>query len=97
MLSYLLDGDFEKPFLSKYFVFLDYSFLPFAIGLLDLPLTASNSKSSHKFEGTDGRGIKITAASNMILFLKHINESSNFQETDIVIKHRYFNYGEHDK
>ena len=71
--------------------------LPFVFGLLDIPIRGQAGKSVHKFESTEGRGMKITAATNMVLFKKDLSESSNFEEVDVVIKHRYFDYNDSDK
>jgi hypothetical protein len=82
----------DKPFISKYILTISMEALPFAMALVDLPLTSNSTKGSHKFTGTDGRGLKITAASNMILLVKEIALSSEIEESDIIIKHRYFDF-----
>lgn len=41
--------------------------------------------------------MRITAATNLVLFKKDLSESSNFEEVDVVIKHRYFDYNDPDK
>lgn len=37
-ITYLLKGDFSKPFLSSNLLTLELNLLPFAFGLLDIPL-----------------------------------------------------------
>ena len=66
--------------------------MPFAFGILGIPLEASSSNINHKFESMEGRGMKITAGLNSVLIKKDLNECSELEEIDVVIKHRYFDY-----
>jgi hypothetical protein len=85
--KYLLNS--EKPFLSSNFTTLKPESLPFAFGLLNLPMSSANSKSQHKFKSDKKRGIFITAGSNVILFKKEIKEGECNIKKDIIITHRY--------
>lgn len=89
-LKHLLDGDSDKPFLSPFLITVNKDLLPFAFGLLDMKLTAKSSNSNHKFEATEGRGMKITAGLNSFVVKKDLSVSTEFEQSDIVIKHRYF-------
>jgi hypothetical protein len=53
--------------------------------LLDLPLTAL----SHDFKTNEGRGAKIVASGNLILFKKEVKEAAMDIKNDIMVTHRY--------
>ena len=57
-----------------------------AMCLMDLPFTASGN---HDYKANDGRGVTITAASNLVLFKKEIRETDANPKNDIMIIHRY--------
>ena len=57
-----------------------------AIALTDLPF----KEDSHGFRANEGRGVEIKAASNMILFLKEIQETNTQINKDILVVQRYF-------
>lgn len=54
--------------------------------LLDLPFV----EESHGFKTGQGRGVEIKAASNMIIFLKEIQEAETQINKDLLVVHRYF-------
>jgi len=56
------------------------------LALIDLPFQSIN----HKFEVTGGRGIQITANSNLVLFKKEIKEAQAELDTNLLVIHRFF-------
>jgi hypothetical protein len=62
-----------------------------------MPLSAISSANNHKFEPTQGRAMKITVNINSILIKKDLSDSTEFEEIDIVIKHRYFFYDDREE
>jgi len=57
-----------------------------AFALLDLPF----KEESHGFRSGEGRGVEIKAASNMIVFLKEIQETQTDINKNLLLVHRYF-------
>ena len=57
-----------------------------AFALLDLPL----NEESHGFRSGEGRSVEIKAASNMIIFLKEIQEADTNINKNLLVVHRYF-------
>jgi len=57
-----------------------------AQALVDLPFESIN----HKFEASGGRGIKIHANSNLVLFKKEIKEAEAELDTNLLVIHRFF-------
>jgi hypothetical protein len=76
-----LDGR-KRPFLTHHFTSLGVNALPFAIAIIDLPLTSANSRQQHKFKSDKKRGIVITAGSNLVIFKKEIKEGEQKLKND---------------
>ena len=57
-----------------------------ALALLDLPFESAD----HAYTTTDGRGMDIASASNLVLCKKDINEAENEDEPSLLIIHRFF-------
>ena len=64
-----------------------------AIALIDLPF----KDDSHGFKANKGRGVQIKAASNMILFLKEIQETDTQLNKDLLVVQRYFEKGKNER
>lgn len=71
-LKYLVAGDREAPFLTATFTSVSMKYLPFVLGLMDIPLESKASKQQHKFKSDRKRGINITPSSNIVIFKKEI-------------------------
>ena len=49
-----------------------------------------DSAEAHDFKPDDGRGIKITAASNLLMFKKEIKSCDmDLSKNDVMVIHRY--------
>ena len=57
-----------------------------ALALIDLPFESPN----HKYEAHGGRGVQITASSNLVLFKKEIKEAQADLDTNLLVIHRFF-------
>ena len=87
-MTYLFKNESDqKPFLTSNFTNLEIDALPFAFGMIDLPLKSSGL--NHKFKSDNKRGIEITAASNIVVFKKEIKSSECKLRNDIMVTHRY--------
>ena len=75
--------------MTHHFTSLGVNALPFAIAIIDLPLTSANSRQQHKFKSDKKRGIVITAGSNLVIFKKEIKEGEQKLKNDIMVTHRY--------
>jgi hypothetical protein len=64
-----------------------------AFSFLDLPF----KEESHGFRSGEGRGVEIKAASNMIIFLKEIQEAQTDINKNLLLVHRYFELGKTDR
>ena len=64
-----------------------------AFSFLDLPV----KEESHGFRSGEGRGVEIKAASNMIIFLKEIQEAQTDINKNLLLVHRYFEHGKTDR
>ena len=64
-----------------------------AFSFLDLPF----KDESHGFRSGEGRGVEIKAASNMIIFLKEIQEAQTDINKNLLLVHRYFEHGKTDR
>jgi hypothetical protein len=64
-----------------------------AFSFLDLPF----KEESHGFRSGEGRGVEIKAASNMIIFLKEIQEAQTDINKNLLLVHRYFEHGKTDR
>jgi len=64
-----------------------------ALSFLDLPF----KEESHGFRSGEGRGVEIKAASNMIIFLKEIQEAQTDINKNLLLVHRYFEHGKTDR
>ena len=76
------------PFITEHFMTAVNSTTEFiaAQALVDLPFESIN----HKFEASGGRGIKIHANSNLVLFKKEIKEAEAELDTNLLVIHRFF-------
>jgi len=76
------------PFITEHFMTSVSSTTEFivSLALMDLPFESLN----HKFEANGGRGIKITANSNLVLFKKEIKEANAELDTNLLVIHRFF-------
>ncbi len=57
-----------------------------AFAFIDLPF----KEESHGFRSGEGRGVEIKAASNMVIFLKEIQEAQTDINKNLLLVHRYF-------
>lgn len=67
--------------------------IAFSLAFMDLPF----ANESHGFKASSGRGVEIKAASNMVIFLKEIQETESDLNKDLLVVHRYFEHGKSDK
>lgn len=76
------------PFITEHFMTAVNSTTEFitTLALVDLPFESIN----HKFEASGGRGIKIGANSNLVLFKKEIKEAEAELDTNLLVIHRFF-------
>lgn len=59
----------------------------FVLCVMDMPMDATEA---HDFQPDSGRGVKITAASNLLLFKKEIKTCEvDLGKNDIMVIHRY--------
>ncbi len=64
-----------------------------ALALTDLPF----NEESHGFKAGQGRSVEIKSASNMIIFLKEIQQAETSINKDMLVVHRYFEKDKMDR
>jgi hypothetical protein len=64
-----------------------------ALAFIDLPF----KEESHGFRSGEGRSVEIKAASNMVIFLKEIQEAATDVNKNMLVVHRYFEKDKTDR
>lgn len=77
-----------KGFLSSHFILgtSNLNEVALVLSLIDLP----SKEESHGFRSEQGRRVEIKAASNLILFLKEVQETKASIDRNLLVVHRYF-------
>ena len=77
-----------KGFLSSHFILgtSNLNEVALVLSLIDLP----SMEESHGFRSEQGRRVEIKAASNLILFLKEVQETKASIDRNLLVVHRYF-------
>ena len=86
--KHILTHGMDAPFLSANFIYcsVNHTQMIAALSFLALPFEAK----SHNYEPYEGKGIKITLATNAIIFAKQIKEGQAVLREDILISQKFF-------
>jgi len=78
----------SKPFLPESLIYANRNHTEMigALSFISVPFAAS----SHKFDAGEGLGLKISAASDMVVFQKEIKEATPSIKPEILISQRFF-------
>jgi len=81
--QHIAKNGLEKPFLTSNFLYATYSHTEMisVMALLSLPFKAE----SHNYQSHESRGLKIDAASNLVIFFKEIALSASDIKPEILV------------